>query len=120
VGTATGADIQGVIEKTNESYRKPHADVQSVAALSTERSVPSNGGRRNRHLLVLAGGPLIEVASTSEQALDAIDALRRDAGDTGTPDPHQNTAKSEATTPTSDMVTTPVAVGASAEHGVVP
>jgi hypothetical protein len=117
VATATGADIQGVLEKANENYRKPNGNVQSAAALSTEHSVPGNGRRRNRHLPV---GRPFEVALTSEQVRDAIAAMRRDVTDTETPDPHQNTAESEATTPTSDIVTPPIAVGAGAKHGVVP
>jgi hypothetical protein len=113
VATATGADIQDVHEKPTESYRKPNVNVQSAVALSTKRSVLSNGGRRNRHLIV---GPLFKVALTVH---DAIVALRRDA-DPETPDPHQNTVEAEATTPVSDMVTPPVAIGRSAEPGVVP
>jgi hypothetical protein len=116
VATATGADIQDVHEKATESYRKPNVNVQSAAALSTDRSVPSNGGRRNRHLTV---GPLFKVVLTSERVHDVFVALRRDA-DPETPNPHQNTVEAKLTTSVSDMVTPPVAIGPSAEPGVVP
>jgi hypothetical protein len=108
VATATRADIQDVHEKATESYRKPNVNVQSAAALSTDRSVPSNGGRRNRHLTV---GP--------ERVHDVFVALRRDA-DPETPDPRQNTIEAKATTSVSDMVTPPIAIGPSTEPGVVP
>jgi hypothetical protein len=116
VSTATEVDIQDVHEKATESYRKPNVTVQFAAALSTERSVPSNGGRRNRHLTV---GTLFKIALTSEQVHDAIGGLRRDA-DPERPDPHQNMVEAEATTPVSDTVTPPVTIGPSAEPGVVP
>jgi len=113
VGTATGADIQGVLEKAIESYRRPNANVQSAAALSAERSVLSNGGRSIRHLPI---DPTFEFALTSERVRQANTALRRDVGES--PDSHQNTVEPEATIPTSDMVTPPVAVLASAAYGV--
>jgi hypothetical protein len=51
--------------------------------------------------------------------VDAIPVLRRDGGDSETPNRHQNTAEIEATTPTSDKVT-PLIAGASAERGAAP
>jgi hypothetical protein len=45
MATATGGDIQGVREKAIQSYRKPNVNVQSAAALRTERSAFS---RRHR------------------------------------------------------------------------
>ena len=69
---------------------------------------------------MLDGGPLFEVALTSEQLRDAIAALRRDGDGAGTLEPHPNTPETQATTPSSDMVAPLLAVAASAEHGAAP
>ena len=45
VGTATGAEVRSLLEKTNQSRRKPNVNVPSAAALSTGRSAFS---RRRR------------------------------------------------------------------------
>jgi hypothetical protein len=49
--------------------------------------------------------------------VNAIPVLRRDGGDSETPNRHQNATVTEATTPTSDKVT-PLIAGARAGHGV--
>jgi len=120
VDTATGADIQTVLQKTNESYREPDVSVQSAAVLSTERSVSCNGGHCDRNILVLYGGPLFALTLTAEQVCDATSVLLWSGGDSETQKPHQKTAEAEATTPTTDMVTPLVAVGAAPRHGVAP
>lgn len=38
VGTATGAEVQSIVEEANQSCLKPNVNVQSAAALRTERS----------------------------------------------------------------------------------
>jgi hypothetical protein len=76
--------------------------------------------RSNRNVPMLDGGPLFEVALTSEQLRDVIAALRRDGDRAGTLEPHQNTAETEATPPTSDMVAPLIAVAARAERGAAP
>ena len=90
---------------------------ESAADLQYERSAFSERRKPNvrREYDAQQSVVLFEVALR-----DAIAALRRDVGDTETLDPHQNTARTEATTPTSDMVTPPIAVGASAERGAAP
>jgi hypothetical protein len=67
-----------------------------------------DGWRSNRHVPMLDRGPQFEVAVTSAHLRD------------GTLEPHQNTVKAEATTPTSDMVAPLLAVAASSEQGAVP
>jgi hypothetical protein len=111
VGTATGADIQRVLQKTDESYRKPNVNIKATADLHVEHSAFSERRKpdvRREHPVILFEAALRE----------AIVALRRDVGDIETPDPHQNVTKTEAATPTSDMVRPPVAVWASTEYGV--
>jgi hypothetical protein len=77
VGTATGVEVQRVLQKANQNYRKPN--------------------------------------------VNAIAVLRRDGGDSKTLNRHQNTAETKATTtPTSDMVTPRVALGAGAGQGAAP
>jgi hypothetical protein len=120
VGTATGADLQTFLQKTNESYREPDVNVRSAAVLSNERSVSCNGGHCDRYSLVLDGGPLFAVTLIAEQVRDATSFLVWNGGDSETQKPHQNTAEAEAATPTADMVTPLVAVGASPGHGVAP
>jgi hypothetical protein len=175
VGTATGVEVQSVLERTTQTYRKPDSNVQSAGALGIERSAVSRGRyphvrrrynpqravarplirsdraglyrcgrnirkraaclraaellvviplsdcwRSNRHVPMLDGGPLFEVALTSEQLRDAIAALRRDGDGAGTLEPHPNTPETQATTPSSDSVAPLLAVAASAEHGAAP
>jgi hypothetical protein len=175
VGTATGVEVQSVLERTTQTYRKPDSNVQSAGALGIERSAVSRGRyphvrrrynpqravarplirsdraglyrcgrnirkraaclraaellvviplsdcwRSNRHVPMLDGGPLFEVALTSEQLRDAIAALRRDGDRAGTLEPHPNTPGTQATTPSSDSVAPLLAVAASAEHGAAP
>jgi len=117
VGTATGADIQRGLQKTNQSYPNPNVNIASTADLHVEHSAFSQHRRPHVRRGYDSQHPVVLLEVTLR---DAIAALRRDVGDTETPDPHQNTAASEATTPSSDMVTPPVAAGAGAEHGVVP
>jgi hypothetical protein len=43
VGTATGAEVQSVLKRTTQTYRKPDHNVQSAAALRIGRSAVSQG-----------------------------------------------------------------------------
>jgi hypothetical protein len=43
VGTATGVEVQSVLERTTQPYRKPDSNVQSAGALGIERSAVSRG-----------------------------------------------------------------------------
>jgi hypothetical protein len=111
VGTATGADIQRVLQKIDESYRKPNVNIEAAADFDrwafSERRKPNV---RRQHPVIL-----FEVALR-----DAIVAPRQSDGDIESADPHQNVTKTEAATLTSDMVTPLVAVGASMARGAVP
>jgi hypothetical protein len=174
VGTATGAEVQGVLERTTQTYRKPDQNVQSAApgiepsafpqrrnshvrrrydpqqavARPLTRSnraglcrcdrnirrlaarlraaellvaIPFSDCRRsNGHVSILDGGPQFEVALTSEQLRDDITGPRPDGDSAGTLEPHRNTAETEATTPTSEMVAPLIAVAARAERGAAP
>ena len=84
-------------------------------------AIPFSDCRRsNGHVSILDGGPQFEVALTSEQLCDDITGPRPDGDSAGTLEPHRNTAETEATTPTSEMVAPLIAVAARAERGAAP
>jgi hypothetical protein len=92
--------------RSRESKCDPNIRKRAACLRAAELSavIPlSDCWRSNRHVPMLDGGP-----------------LRPDGDGTATLEPNPNTAETQATTPSSDMVAPLLAVAASAEHGAAP